>query len=157
MPAIRKKYSNYAGWLIKIGDPETGYIIPTKRFIKADSYTASAYMQDLEPWTDANGYVHRNAVELKALKVEFETPAMLTDEDFAELMWNIDQNLINTVANECYITAFIPRYNMYDTQKGYLADIDPQIYGNYEKDKNGNGILRYNPIRFSFIGGVYSG
>lgn len=159
---MKERKSNYLGWLIKIGDPETGYIIPTDRFIRADSYTASAYMQDLDPWTDADGYVHRNAVQLKALKVEFETPAMLTDEDFAELMWNIDMNLTNAVANECYITAFIPRYNRYDTQKGYLADIDPQIYGNYEKIKNEkgeviNGILRYNPIRFAFIGGVYSG
>lgn len=140
-------YSNYSGWLIKIGD----YIIPTNRFIRADSYKASAYMQDVDPWTDANGYVHRNAVQLKALKVEFETPAMLTDEKFAEFIYNIDQNIIDKAGNECYITAFVPRYNQYFTQRGYLADIDPQIYGNYEKK------LHYDPIRFAFVGGVFDG
>lgn len=140
-------YSNYSGWLIKIGD----YTIPTDRFVRADSYKASAYMQDVDPWTDANGYVHRNAIQLKALKVEFETPAMLTDEDLAEFMHNIDQNIIDKVGNECYITAFVPRYNQYFTQRGYLADIDPQIYGNYDKK------LHYNPIRFAFVGGVYDG
>lgn len=141
------KYSNYSGWLIKIGD----YTIPTNRFVRADSYKASAYMQDVDPWTDANGYVHRNAVKLKALKVEFETPAMLTDEELAEFLHNIDQNIIDKDGNECYITAFVPRYNQYFTQRGYLSDIDPQIYGNYD------GELHYNPIRFAFVGGVYDG
>ena len=142
-----KKYSNYSGWLVKIGD----YIIPTNRFIRADSYKAYANMQDLDPWTDADGYLHRNAVKLKALKVEFETPAMLTDENFAEFMYNIDQNITNIDANECYITAFVPRYNKYFTQKGYLVDIDPQIYGNYEN------ALHYNAIRIAFVGGVFDG
>lgn len=141
------KYSNYSGWLVKIGN----YTIPTKRFVRADSYKASAYMQDVDPWTDANGYVHRNAVKLKSLKIEFETPAMLTDEELAEFLHNIDQNIIDKDGNECYITAFVPRYNQYFTQRGYLADIDPQIYGNYD------GKLHYNPIRFAFVGGVYDG
>lgn len=157
-----KQYSNYSGWLVKIGDPKTGYIIPTNRFIRTDSYRAYANMQDVDPWTDANGYLHRNAVKLKALKVEFETPAMLTDDDFAELMSNIDRNIINPDANECYIEAFIPRYNRYERQRGYLVDIEPQIYGNYEKIKNENGevingVLRYDPIRIAFVGGVYTG
>lgn len=144
------KYSNYSGWLVKIGD----YTVPTNRFIRADSYKASAYMQDVDPWTDANGYVHRNAIKLKALKVEFETPAMLTDDEFAEFMYHIDQNIIDKDGNECCITAFIPRYNQYFTQRGYLADIDPQIYGNYEEEGK---VLRYDPIRFAFVGGVYDG
>lgn len=140
-------YSKYSGWLLKIGN----YTVPTNRFIRAESYKASAYMQDVDPWTDADGYAHRNAVKLKALKVEFETPAMLTDEDFAEFMYYIDQNLVDTIGNECYITAFVPRYNQYFTQRGYIADIDPQIYGNYNKS------IRYNPVRFAFVGGVFDG
>lgn len=108
-------------------------------------------MQDLDPWTDANGYLHRNAVELKALKVEFETPAMLTNFDFADLMTNIRHNFLNERARECYITAYIPEYDSYVTQLGYMADITPQIYGNY------GGMIHYNAIRFAFIGGVYDG
>lgn len=172
MAAPGKRYSNYAGWLVKIGD----YTIPSNRFIRADSYKAQAIMQDVDPWTDANGYVHRNAVKLKALKVEFETPAMLTDDDVAEFLYHISENIITNGkpqispdgsfyeegGNECYITAFVQRYNKYFTQKGYLADIEPQIYGNYEKIRNEagqeiNGILRCDPIRFAFVGGVYDG
>lgn len=168
MAAPRKKYSNYDGWLVKIGE----YIIPSNRFIRADSYKAQAIMQDVDPWTDANGYIHRQAVKLKALKVEFETPAMLTDDEVAEFLYNISQNMITNGqpkinsdggfyhegGNDCYITAFSQRYNKYFTQRGYLADIEPQIYGNYEHINGGSSqILRYNPIRFAFVGGVYDG
>lgn len=166
MAAPGKKYSNYAGWLVKIGS----YIIPSNRFIRADTYKAQSIMQDLDPWIDANGLAHRQAVKLKALKVEFETPAMLTDDDLAELLRNISQNLITNGqepvnedgsffhegGNDCYITAFSPRYNQYFTQRGYMVDIEPQIYGNYEKIEGGSSqILRYDPIRFAFVGGVY--
>lgn len=138
--------SNYQGWLVKIGD----YIIPFE-FIRAESYKANANMQDLDPWTDTNGYLHRNPVELKALKVEFETPAMLTDERLSVFLANVDSNITDPVANECTITAYIPRYNRYFTQKGYLIDLDPQMYfANAEK-------IQYNAIRFAFVGGVYDG
>ena len=72
----------YSGFLVKAGD----YIIPANQYIKADSYSVYSNMQDLDPYTDANGYLHREALDLKAVKVEFETPAMLTNAQFANLM-----------------------------------------------------------------------
>ena len=137
----------YSGFLIKIGD----YTIPANKFIKAESYSPYVNMQDLDDWTDANGYLHREAVELKALKVEFETPAMLTNTEFSELMTKIRANFTNVKGRECMITAYIPEYDDYVTQMGYMADFQPQIYGTY------GGVIRYNPIRLAFIGGVYNG
>ena len=137
----------YSGWLLKIGD----YIIPAKKFIKAESYSAYVNMQDVDDWTDANGYLHREAVELKALKVEFETPAMLTNAEFTELMTNIRANFINPKGRECMITAYIPEYDDYVTQLGYMPDFQPQMYGTYD------GTIKYNPTRLAFIGGVYNG
>lgn len=134
----------YKGYLIKVGD----YKIPANKFIKADSYSPYVNMQDLDPWTDANGYLHRNAVDLKALKVEFETPAMLTNYDLEEFLSNIRRNYTNSTARECMVEAYVPEYNDYVTQKCYLADFAPQIYGNY------NDVLHYNSIRFAFIGGL---
>jgi hypothetical protein len=134
----------YKGYLIKVGD----YKIPANKFIKADSYSPYVNMQDLDPWTDANGYLHRNAVDLKALKVEFETPAMLTNYDLEEFLSNIRRNYTNLTARECMVEAYIPEYNDYVTQKCYLADFTPQIYSSY------GDVLRYNPIRFAFIGGL---
>lgn len=43
----RRQYMAYSGWLIKIGDPETGYIIPSNKYIKAESYSVYVNMQDL--------------------------------------------------------------------------------------------------------------
>ncbi|MCI8514111.1 MAG: hypothetical protein HFI93_05715 [Lachnospiraceae bacterium] len=137
----------YSGWLIKVGN----YIIPAGKFIKAESYSAYVNMQDLDPWTDADGYIHREAVELKAEKVEFETPAMLTNVLFTELMRNIQANYTVPRARQLILTAYIPEYDDYVTQTAYLADFTPQIYS------SAGGIIRYNPVRLSFIGGVYHG
>lgn len=134
----------YQGYLIKVGN----YEIPANKFIRADSYSAYVNMQDLEPWTDANGYLHRNAVKLKAMKVEFETPAMLTNTTFETLMSNIRKNYTNATARECMVTAYMPETDSYVTQKCYLADFTPQIYGTY------GGQIHYNPIRLAFIGGL---
>lgn len=145
------RYSNYSGWLIKIGTDEgKAYTIPTS-IIKADTYKASAKMQDIDDYTDANGFLHREAVELKALKVEFELLPLITDEELSEFLAHIDENLTIEKANQCVITAYVPRYNQYFTQTGYLADIDPQMY--YADDEK----IQYDPIRFAFIGGVYDG
>ncbi len=93
----------YAGYLLKIGN----FTIPTS-IIKADSYYAYVNMQDYEPWTDAKGYLHRDVVDLKALKVEFETKAMLTNTEFASLMSSIKAQFTKATARECNITAYIP-------------------------------------------------
>lgn len=135
----------YSGFLLKVGN----YTIPTNKFIRAESYSAYVNMQDLDPWTDANGYVHREAVDLKALKVEFETPAMLTDRELTELLQNIQANYTIPKARQCIVTAYIPEYDDYVTQTAYLSDFTPQMYGTY------GGVIHYNPIRLSFIGGVY--
>lgn len=133
----------YNGYLIKIGD----YKIPANKFMKAESYSAYVNMQDVDPWTDADGYVHRTAVELKALKVEFETPT-LENSDFQELMKKIKENYISEKERTFNVTAYIPEYDTYVTQKAYLADFTPQIYW------VNNGRIRYNPIRLAIIGGV---
>ncbi len=133
----------YSGFLIKIGD----YIIPAK-YIKAESYSAYVNMQDVDDYTDANGYEHRNAVELKAEKIEFETPAMLTNTTFTDLISNIQANYVNANERGVYITAYIPEYDDYITQYGYLADFEPTIYGVFK------GTIKYNSIRLAFIGGV---
>lgn len=138
---------SYSGFLVKVGN----YIIPANKFIRAESYSVYANMQDLNPYTDANGYAHREAVELKAIKVEFETPAMLTNAEFEELMSNIRANYISSRERSLYLTAYIPEYDSYVTQKAYMADFQPKIYGIFD------GVIKYSPVRLAFIGGVYDG
>lgn len=133
----------YKGYLLKLGD----YIVPHD-VIRADSYSSYINMQDVEPWTDADGFTHRNPVELKALKVEFETVAQMTDKTFGELMRNIRANFISEIAKSLNITAYIPELDDYVTQLGYMVDITPKIYGVF------NGVIKYDPVRMAFTGGV---
>lgn len=132
---------SYNGYLIKVGN----YKIPPHKFIKAESYMAYKIIKDLDSYEDANGDLHRNALEHFSIKVEFETPP-LTNVQLNELMSSIQNEY--TIAGERKVNAsvYIPETNSYVTQDVYMPDITPTIYGIF------NGIIHYKPIRFAFIG-----
>ena len=133
----------YSGFLIKVGD----YIIPANKYIKADSYSVYRNIQDLDSYRDANGFLHRNVLSHVANKVEFETPSMLTNVEFASLMKNIQRNYISSlVERKTLVTLYIPEIDDYVTQEMYMSDVKPTIYGTY------GGIVRYNAVRIAFIG-----
>lgn len=131
----------YQGYLIKVGN----YQIPHK-FIKADTYSPYRNVQDLDSYRDGNGVLHRNALEHVPCKVEFETPPLLTNIQFRELMSNIQANYINAIERKASVTLYIPETDSYETQEMYMPDITPKIYGIF------NGVIKYNPIRLAFIG-----
>ena len=132
----------YSGFLIKVGD----YIIPANKYIKADSYSVYRNVQDLDSYRDANGVLHRNALDHVANKVEFETPAMLTNADFSNFMSQIQANYTVPKERKANVTLYIPEIDAYETQEMYMSDPKPSIY------TVANGVIRYNAIRFSFIG-----
>jgi hypothetical protein len=132
----------YQGYLIKVGD----YTIRTDKYIKASSYIVTANGQDLNSTRDEDGYLHRTALEHVPIKVEFETPPMLTNKEFADLMSNIRKRYTNATEKKCSITAYVPEYDDYITQDVYVPDISPTIYGNY------GGVIHYESIRIAFIG-----
>lgn len=134
----------YAGYLIKVGE----YEIPADKYMKAGTYSPYVNMQVIDPYTDGNGYEHIDAVELKALKVEFDTPAMLTNTEFAQFMANIRLNYIESKSRKCKVTAYIPEYDDYFVQTAYMVDVKPTIY-----NIDGN-VIHYNSVRIAFVGGV---
>lgn len=133
----------FQGYLVKVGN----YIIPYK-YIRFDSYSVFMSIADLDSYRDANGILHRNALEHRSNKAEFETPAMLTNDDFSELMSNIRANYTNTNERRASVELYIPEIDDYITQDMYMPDIQPKIY-RYNKE---TGKLQYNPIRLAFIG-----
>lgn len=133
----------YSGFLLKIGNWEF-----PKKYIQADTYNVTLNMQDKEPWTDEDGYIHRNPVELKAIKVEFNTRNALTNTDMAFLMQQIKKNYVSEKGRTCYITAYVPETDDYVTQLAYLANFTPQMY--LADDKK----IMYDAVRLAFIGGV---
>lgn len=132
----------YSGFLIKVGN----YVIPSGKYLKADSYSVYRNVQDLDSYRDANGVLHRNALDHVANKVEFETPAMLTNADFSNFMSQIQANYTVPKERKANVTLYIPELDAYETQEMYMADPKPSIY------TVANGVIRYNAIRFSFIG-----
>lgn len=137
----------FEGYLIKVGN----YEISTDKFIKAGTYSPYVNMQVLDTYTDGDGFQHIEAVDLKAFKIEFDTPAMLTNTEFAQFMSNIRANYIEAKSRKCNVTAYIPEYDDYVTQTAYLSNFKPAIY-----NIDGN-VIHYNSIRMAFIGGVYDG
>lgn len=134
----------YKGYLLKIGT----YEISTEDYMKVESYKAYINMQDIDDWTDADGYLHRNVVELKAMKVEFETPDMLTNTQFNSLIANIYSNFTDKNAKECMVEAYVPELDSYVTEKCYMVDIEPQIHAIFDD------VIHYSSMRFAFVGGL---
>lgn len=131
----------FQNYLLKVGN----YEIPVK-FINADTYIANRTVQDLDSYRDANGVLHRTTLDHVPNKIEFETPPMLTNTEFAELMGNIQENYIIEAERKVNVTAYIPETDSYETQEMYMPDIKPTIYMILNKE------IRYRPIRLAFIG-----
>lgn len=131
----------FSGYLIKVGD----YIIP-KNWIAAESYKVAVHGQDLDSYRDANGVLHRTALENVAPKAEFTTPAMRTNKEFADFMANIRKNYINATEKKASVTLYIPELDKYVTQDMYVPDIEPEMYSAI------GDVIRYKAVRIAFIG-----
>ena len=133
----------FQGYLVKVGT----YIIPFK-YIKFDSYKVFMSITDLDSYRDGYGILHRNALDHVPNKAEFETPAMLTNDEFYTLMSNIQSNYTVAKERKASVTLYIPEIDNYVTQDMYMPDIQPSIY-RYNAEL---GKLQYNSIRLAFIG-----
>ena len=131
----------YAGYLIKVGT----YTIPLS-IIRAETYSPYKSVTDLDSYVDANGELHRNALDHIAYKIEFETIPLLTDVQFGNLMSNLYAQMSNQLERKASVTAYIPEINDYITQDMYMPDIKPVLY--YADGEK----VQYNQIRLAFIG-----
>ena len=132
---------SYTGYLVKVGD----YEIPADKFIKTQSYKATLSVQDLDSFRDANGKLHRTALQHRVNKIEFETPAMLTNTQMAELFKNIANNYTVPAERKFIGTFYVPEIDDYVSQDMYMSDPSFTIYGIFD------GVIKYNPVRIAFI------
>ena len=130
----------FNGNLISVGS----YTIPNN-FIKYDSWSSTYETVDYDSYRDANGDLHRNALEGRKLKVEFSTPYMYKS-DFDTLMSNIRSNFLSSVEQSANVTAYVDELGDYVTQKCYLVNVNAKIAQNSPV-----GII-YQPTRICFIG-----
>ena len=89
----------YAGYLIQVGN----YKIP-HNWIRAETYVVTKNGQDLDSYRDADGKLHRNALEHWVAKAEFETPPMKTNKEVATFMNSISSNYTDEVEKKANVT-----------------------------------------------------
>lgn len=131
----------YSGFLIKVGN----YTIP-HNWIRAETYSITKNGQDLDSYRDANGVLHREALEHWVAKAEFETPPLKTNTEVVQFMSSISSQYISAVEKKAIVTLYIPEMDEYVTQEMYVPDIQFPIY-----QVDGN-IIKYNQFRVAFIG-----
>ena len=131
----------YSGYLIKVGE----WKIPHS-WIRAETYVVTKNGQDLDSYRDANGVLHRNALEHWVAKAEFETPPLKTNTEVANFMRNISSNYTNAVEKKANVTVYIPEIDDYVTQEMYVPDIPFTIYSANDTE------IKYNQFRVAFIG-----
>jgi len=131
----------YAGYLIKVGT----YTIPLS-IIRAETYSAYESTTDLDSGVDGNGELHRNALEHKGYKAEFETVPMLTNTEFGNFMSTIKAQYTNVPEKKAPITLYVPEYDDYVQVNAYEPDIKPVMY------YAGADKVVYEQIRLAFIG-----
>ena len=131
----------YNGYLIKVGN----YTIPLG-LIRANTYKVQQTIVDLDSYRDANGILHRTALDHVPNKVEFETIPMLTNTQMSNLMTNIRNNYTVAKERKANVTCYIPETDSYVTQEMYMPDIQ---FTPYFAD---NKVVKYNQTRFAFIG-----
>lgn len=131
----------YSGFLIKVGD----YTIPHS-WIRAETYSITKNEQDVDSYRDANGVLHREALEHWAAKAEFETPPLKTNTEVAQFMSSISSQYINATEKKAIVTLYIPELDEYVTQEMYVPSIQFPLYS---ADQN---VVKYNQFRVAFIG-----
>lgn len=132
----------YNGYLIKVGN----YIIPAMEFIEANTYKVTKSIQDLDSYRDANGVLHRSALEHVIYKVEFNTQPNLSNGQMGKLFDNIAHNYTVSAERKAAVTLYVPEEDKYIIQDMYMPD--PQIT---IRDIAGNTIT-YDSVRLAFIG-----
>lgn len=134
--------AGYAGYLIKIGT----YTFPMKGIV-LKTYKTSYKYQDLDPYRDGNGKLHRNVLSNVPAKVEFEMRSGMTNKEYDVIMSNIRGQYTNVPERKSSVTLFIPELGDYITQDMYLAEPEITIIRQESTDT-----LVYDTIRFAWIG-----
>ena len=136
----------YAGYLIKLKGG-TAEVLPMK-YMAISSYKANP---DQRMESDAKrattGYMHRTTVPHTATKIEFETPAQMTNKDISTLNALISGHYTDVLQRKLVIEYYNNETDTYKEATVYVPDVEYNI----DRVDNNNNIIYYNPIRYAFI------
>lgn len=131
----------YNGYLIKIGTNSTFF----NKYIKASSYKVTRNTLDIDSYRDANGVLHRNAMEHFSYTITFDVKP-LNNRRMQEFMSAIRSNFISVVEKKVNIEFYLPELDRYDNSDFYMPDIDFQI-----NHIEGNEIM-FDELAIKFVG-----
>ena len=134
----------FAGYLLRVGS----YEIDGTKYINYAKYNVTQNIQDVDSYRDANGELHRNALDHVPIKIELETKDNLTNTDMATFFGTIRSNFSVPKERKASVTAYIPEIDDYVTQAMYMPDPQFKIK-KISKDKT---TIYYESVRFAFIG-----
>lgn len=139
----------FTGYLIKVSNSENGTFAEiSPKYIRAETYKVTPN-QRME-WSaerDVNGFLHRQTVDNKPPKIEFETP----------LMTNAQINALNTIISNAYsdsserklwVQYYDPESDSYKKHECYLPDVQYKI----RNIDTVNNVVNYEQLRYAFIG-----
>jgi len=131
----------YNGYLLKAGNTE----IPLS-YIRYDTYTIQPRQrQDLDPYRDVNGVLHRNVVENMPSVIEFNTPTMDSDklQDFFDI---IRDNYDDSKERKIHLTYYDMETDSYRSGDFYMAQ------PNFKIRQIIDGKILYDEMTINFIG-----
>ena len=132
----------YEGYLIKIGYNSSLF----NNFIVFKSYKVSKKILDVDSYRDANGLLHRQALEHLSYTVEFDLRPM-KEASHAEIMEAITSCFTVPEERKLSVTFWLPETHEYVTADCYMPDPEITIIGEY----NGTDLL-YDKTTIKFIG-----
>jgi len=136
----------FSGYLIKLmgGTAET---LPLK-YVALESYSCTPDQRmESKASRATTGLLHRTTVEHKPMKIEFETPAMMTNVDVATLNAMIQSHFTDSLQRKLTIEFYNNETDSYREAECYMPDVQYKII-RVDKGKN---LLYYDKIRYAFI------
>lgn len=138
----------YSGYLMQIGTGEGAFVITGSKYIQFATYEVVRKVQDLDPYRDANGVLHRNALPNIPLTVKFSLMPSLSNTKLSEFLSGIQDNYINELERKVLATVYVPEIDDYITQNMYMAEPVLKIQ---RIDANTN-TLYYEATEIKFVG-----
>ena len=132
----------YEGYLIKIGYNSSFF----NKYIVFDTYKVSKKIIDLDSYRDANGVLHRQALEHVSYTVEFELRPLM-EAAHAEIMEAIENSFTIPEERKLSVTFWLPETHEYVTADCYMPDPEITVKAEY-----GGTNLRYDKTTLKFIG-----
>lgn len=132
----------FNGSLISLG----GSNFPLKYVFKESYKVTPNRRQDLDPYRDANGNLHRNVLSHTATTITFQTKPMW-NTDFEAMMSFIRNRYTNVAEKKLSITYYSPDTDSYKTGNFYMPDME---FNMNMVDTYNNRIL-YNSMTLEFI------